>query len=86
MAAREAVSLPIVASGHAVAPPGVETEVGEAPAALMAEQAVSVLIEYAEPAVPVPVSNLHGPSMHQIGASSTRPSRYLSLPGSHHFH
>lgn len=49
--------------GYPVASPGVQAEVGEAPAALMTQQAVVVLIEHAEASVAVLLSYFHGLSM-----------------------
>ena len=45
--------------GYPVASPAVQAEVGEAPAALVKQQAVAVLIEYAIVAVAAPLSQVH---------------------------
>lgn len=44
----------------------------EAASALVAAQAIGVLIEDAEPAVSVLIANIHGPSMHQRSRDTSR--------------
>ena len=47
------MSLAVLVGGQAVAAPSMQTKVGEAPAALVAEQTVFVFVEHAEAAVTV---------------------------------
>lgn len=56
----------VLVGGQTVAAPGVQAEVGEPPAALVAEQALRVLVEHAEQAMAVPLPQVHGPSMRRL--------------------
>lgn len=66
-----------------VALPGVKPEVHEAPAALVAEQAIGVLVEHTEPAVAVLITDVH--SGHRVRSCSLadglHPGGRASAPG-----
>lgn len=53
------MSLAVLVGGHVVTLPGVQAQVGETPTALVAEQAVGVLVEQAVPPVTIRVADVH---------------------------
>lgn len=72
-AATEAVGLPVGVGWHAVALPGVESEVGKPQAAFVAEQTISVLVDYSVTTVSVVIAYLRHESNHGANCVSRQP-------------
>lgn len=69
----EAVGLPVGVGWHAVALPGVESEVGKPQAAFVAEQTISVLVDYSVTTVSVVIAYLRHESNHGANCVSRQP-------------